>query len=257
MYGGKYLGNFLPFLNWGTHWFIDKQALSLLAEEGMVIGQDFPSLKQINYFEEFRGPDGAWLRGEYLDSNMYWNPDTDEGNAPQEALRLFKKLVVALEDKDIKIVAQEAAWLAHIVADMLWPAHQVGEVKDVKGHYWFWNIKTDWYDGLTGSLWDKHDKHSKLEFLTCVSFWGRKVPPSQIDYELVDKASKDQKIIEDYLKDKARAINSRGVYYEFINNGWSKKIKNVIDQVIFPEMVSAVATLWYLAHRLRKEHSVI
>jgi hypothetical protein len=257
MYGGKYLGRFLPFLNWGTHWFINKQALFLLEGEGIEVGEEFPSLGQINYFEEFQGPDGAWLRGEHLDSNMYWNPKTDEGNAPEEALRLFKKLIIAMEDKDSRIVAQEAAWLAHIVTDMLWPAHQVGKIQDVEGQYWFWKVKTDWYDGLTGSLWDKHDKHSKLEFLTTITFWGRRLGKSQIDHQFIAKAEKDQSLIIGYLKEKAEEIHDKELYQDFIKNGWSRGVKYTIDQEILPEMISAVATLWYLAHRLKKEQRVI
>ncbi|PIS42676.1 MAG: hypothetical protein COT24_02260 [Candidatus Kerfeldbacteria bacterium CG08_land_8_20_14_0_20_40_16] len=257
MYSGKYLGKFLPFFAWGTHWFINKEALSLLEKEGVKIGTDFPPLRLINIFEEFRGPDGAWIRGEYPDSNMSYNPDTGEGNAPREAVRLLGKLILALEEKDVYVIAQEAAWLAHVVADMLWPPHQVGHYKDFTIHYWFWKIHTDWYDGLTGALWDKNDKHSKIEFLTAFAFGGRKEKKGTLDYNLIDEAKKNYFVVENYLKSKAKAIKALHIYERFIEKGWSNEIKAEINQKLFPMMISYVATLWYLACLFKKEENLL
>lgn len=251
MYGGKYLGKFFPFIAWGTHWMINKNALGLLGEEGVDIGKEFPSLKLINIFEDFKGPDGAWIRGEYPDSNMTFNPDTEEGNAPKEAVRLLEKLVIALREKDLKVVAHEAAWLAHVVTDLLWPPHQVGHYKDYTSRFYFWKIRTDWYDGVTGSFWHKHDKHSKIEAKTTIAFWGRRIGPVSIDYSFIRKAKGNYFLVENYLKKKARRINKKKLYEKYILEGWNKEIKETIDQEIFPDMISTVATLWFLAYRLK------
>lgn len=251
MYSGKWLGKFLP-LSWGTHCYLNKRAFLLLEKEGVKFGEEFPHLKAINHFEDFNGPDGAWVRGELPTSYMVYNPNTDKGEAPREAVKYLENLFLSLKEKNLIKAAKEAAWFSHLTSDLLWPPHQVGDYQNDNLRFYFWNIKTNWVDGLTGSLWRKNDKHSKIEALTTFTLWKKKIGQSEINHLFVEKAKNDYQNIEPYLKEKAALINKRGAYEKFIKEGFSRELRKEMAIYVFPQIISTIATLWYLAYILSK-----
>lgn len=256
MFGGKYLWRILPFVSWGTHCTINRHALRLLNQGGVRVGKDFPPLSLINHFEDFQGPDGEWIRGNLPSSKMTYNPRTGDGDAPQEASRFFKKLVLSLRKRNLDTAAKDAAWLSHIVVDLLWPPHQIGRYHDRTIQFFFWKIRSNWEDGRTSAIWHREDCHTKFETLAALSVLRRKILPGSIDHAYVARARENLSSFEEYLRNKALLIREKGLYQTFIREGWGKEIRRMLDTCVFPTMISVVGTLWNLAHLLRQERRV-
>ena len=88
---------------------------------------DFPTIREILYFEGMRGPDGVKLKSPGVDEPWHF---IDLNNLSDTRLMDHindhrGSLVTAIKQKNREKMAFEAAWLAHAVTDGLTPAHQV------------------------------------------------------------------------------------------------------------------------------------
>ena len=85
---------------------------------------DFPSKKQILYFEGTRGPDGLKRKSPADDEpHSFLNPEKDDGKLFNQIDNHHYNLSVALKERDVERASFEAAWLAHFIVDGLTPAH--------------------------------------------------------------------------------------------------------------------------------------
>ena len=123
MYSGstltKYSGRVM-----GAHQKIDRIARRHLVK---LVGNkvDFPTSREILYFEGKNGPDAIKRKSPAKDELWhYYNPFDDSDTQIVEIIQdHYQQLVKELRASNRERVAFEAAWLAHAIVDGLTPAH--------------------------------------------------------------------------------------------------------------------------------------
>lgn len=264
----------------GTHQQLDQAARQFLARQ-LPRGRYFPNQKEIIHFEGSRGPDGLKRKspGEDEPSHMLiLSADTTvdgliklaQSDAPltdfPSLIQLIMdhrwNLVRALKRHDDLRAAFEAAWLAHYVTDALTPAHHfpLSDAKDelmtnkefvkifgepikgiIHGRNGLETARNNWlYWGAGGYM----TKHVAFEYGTAIitaALPRRALAPKvaktefrQVD-TLVTLLSSLQKI--DRLK----------MYDEFRAEGWTTKLALETKNMLLPEIVRAIALIWYSA----------
>lgn len=107
----------------GTHQRLDRAARAYFPRLAPK-NTDFPTYKEIVYFEGDRGPDGLKRKSPGVDEPMHFIiPDDDDGKLITMIMDHQYNLKRALKKKDRIRAAFEAAWLAHAITDGLTPAH--------------------------------------------------------------------------------------------------------------------------------------
>jgi len=263
MFGAKYLGLIFPNWNWGSHFTINRLAYQLLAQESKKkklfnLKSIFPTWNQINIYEGLNGADGLWLEGKLNSSTMHYNPINGQGEAPQGIKKNFLLLAKIISKKRNPLIivraSRRAAFLSHLIADVLNPPHHFGRYDNFMVRYWWWLIRSDWREeGIVGikkgiSLEYYHRKFEiKMLYKLIHAHFGK----SQIFYDFIKKYQADKNrnplfihnaIIEQIIK-----VYKLQIYRYFIKHNWNKKIENVLAEQIIPLMISWVATYWFLA----------
>ena len=115
-------------VDFNAHGCIDETAYEMLSGGHEFPGANFPTIEAINDFEGVEKTALNGLQGHGPDadnatyfSEHYYNPETDEGNAPKSVGEWFEKLTRGTTKP------QSAAWSAHFLADLSVPYHVNGQ----------------------------------------------------------------------------------------------------------------------------------
>lgn len=263
MFGAKYLGLIFPRVNWGAHCTINRLAYRLLEQESKKrklfnLKNIFPSWNQINIYEGLNGADGLWLEGKLNSSSMHYNPINGQGEAPQSIKKNFLLLIKIINQKKNPFntlrASRRAAYLSHLISDVLNPPHHYGRYDNFMVRYWWWLIRSDWREegiqGLKKGISLEY-YHRKFEVKTLYKLIHAPFGKVQIFYDFIKKyqAAKDNNpvFLHNSIIEQIWKVYKMQIYQQFIKHKWSKKIESLMAEQIFPLMISWVATYWFLA----------
>jgi len=209
----------------GTHQKINKKSYYLAFNS--YFQNNFPAVKLINSFSGKNGPDGDWMRKMDKDSNHYFNPINNTGDAISICIAKYKKASFHLKNKNMKNAAKEIAYMAHYAIDALSPFHHYGKpIQNVEDYEnWF----DPYYD--CGILSKKHLK-------------------AEIGFFL-------KNLIKDFLPGQIYTINNTEKFIQrFASNIFQLKIVNLYETgkkreadiltytKVIPIMISVVGSLY-------------
>jgi len=253
----------------GTHQKIDRVARRHLTDY-LDEQLPFPDIRTILHFEGLRGPDGIKLKSPGRDEPWHFidpnNPYDDDRLLV--ALREHREnLISALRQADMVRAAFEAAWLAHVVADGLTPAHHEPYEEHVQ------NIKND-----TKKVRDKiimSGKGSHREFIrNNWQHWGAKgvltthtlfeagVATTAKPLRFTHLALSTREIeklnnegFETLYLEMLDQIASLNMYAAFKRRGWTQTLARQTTQTLLPTVIRAVILAWYDAYAHAVERS--
>lgn len=251
----------------GTHQRIDLAARHVLAR-ALASSMDFPTGKEIIYFEGTRGPDGLKRKSPGEDEPSHMWTDSPDGADIKKLISNYRhNLVVALRADDHEKTAREAAWMAHMVTDGLTPAHHypLGEEKKrlmtndemmtvfgapmkglMRGRNWRETWKNNWkYWGPSGSM-AQHVSYEYGVLMLAAMIPIRKMTPK------VDIAKfREQDFDEEFLH-AVEKMKSLHIYEDFIKKGWTVNLVYKTRDQLLPMIIEMVALGWYSAYREAK-----
>ncbi len=251
MYGGRLLHKLLPNRWPGTHCGVNALAFELLEVRAE---SKFPDINSINTYEGMNGIDGLWLQNKHLPSRSTYNPQTCQGYGLEELEYQYQQLVEVWERNPEKNdLAKQMAYLSHIVADVCTPPHQHGRLIKVRKRRWlgFWQADSDWIED--------HDRHGwGHAFFELNAMWRASMKErvkSKLNGELIRRArnrkQRSNSIIKDHMMGVSRKIHKLKLHQEYMKSGWTHRVDRAMNKVVLPNIVSAVATYWYLASEQR------
>lgn len=249
MLPGKVLYQLFPRLTLGTHCTINRLAYHTLRP--LWPRRTLPRLHLINHWEGFNGVDGLWLNNRHLPSQSAYNPVTGQGNGLRELARQFRLLQQAQAKRRRRRIARRLAYVSHIIADVCTPPHQHGQIITVRQErwYWFWLLRDDWAED-NGTAYFVH-RHSAFEIMLLLSLARQPLTATTIDYGLVRRCqgqADPTPLIVDYIKTVVTSIRALNLYTEYMSLGWTDHIASAVRQQVFPNIIRAVATIWYVSY---------
>lgn len=245
----------------GTHQLIDQSARKLMMKH-LQPGQFFPTAKDILHFEGARGPDGLKRKSPDEDdpSHMF---DEDEGRQLiAQIMDHHYNLVQALRDRNEIRSAFEAAWLGHKLTDCLTPAHHfpLSEAKEelmtnkefmkifgepikgvMHGRSVPETVRNNWLYWGAGGYMSKHVAYEYgVAVIAATMRRGAMIPEvDAAEFHNVDP----QAVIAASLK----KIQAEKMYDAFRKDGWTTQLAFVTRHLLLPEIVHALALVWYSA----------
>ncbi|MCE7936614.1 hypothetical protein DYH10_02390 [Candidatus Saccharibacteria bacterium CPR2] len=262
MYSGTTLHNYSGHIL-GAHQKLDRAARKALVNLG--VRKNFPTIKQILYFEGKNGPDGVKSKGPARDEPWhFFNPlDPDDSKLILHIEDHYKNLVKQLKNQNMERSAFEAAWLAHAITDGLTPAH----------HFPYEDHLTKLRGGESHETRDTVKKkivmpgETKKEMLkNNWKMWGAKglftthglfelgiamiIAPLTLkdgfpNREDVLRAKKDG-LREVFIRS-AKEIAKLNMYDRFYKRGWTPKLAREVRKDLAPLIVKVVALAWLMA----------
>ena len=249
----------------GTHQRLDRAARAFftrLAPKGV----DFPTYREISYFEGNRGPDGLKWKSPGVDEPMHFIlPDDDDGELIKLAQNHQYNLRQALENRDRVRAAFEAAWLAHTLTDGLTPAHHfpyqeaVSELmtdkeyvtifgKPVKGIMRGDNMaqaaRNNWlYWGAEGYM----TKHIAFEYgvaLVAAPMPNKALTPVLDRAELAALKDHQQLDLSAEFYAALKKVTRLKMYDRFRQKGWNTELALDSSQILLPEIVKMITIGW-------------
>lgn len=233
----------------GDHQRIDRLAYTYLKKRLDL--SRFPSVQSILDFEGRNGPDGAKYMGE--GEEHFYDPQTDGAELLVLIHECYDELVASIAAGNTFKAARAASWLAHAIVDGLTPAHHfpyhetvnelmadtehvrdsIGKHFYIKGETMPSSIKKTWR--LTGpqGVLTSHTLFETSMALSLQQFRPR------LNLSLPPKES-----IDDIFRERARLVNTLGLYDKFIRRGPNPSMSLKIRRVVGPAMVEAVALIW-------------
>jgi len=252
----------------GAHQRIDRIARRYI--NSISDNKYFPSISEILHFEGKHGPDGIKRKSPGVNEPWHFIE-------PKEA-SLHHPLIKIIEDQLINLrqalinnnnerSAFEAAWLAHVVADGLTPAHHEPYEEHVQ------NIKND-----TKKVRDKiimSGKGSHREFIrNNWQHWGAKgvltthtlfeagVATTAKPLRFTHLALSTREIeklnnegFETLYLEMLDQIASLNMYAAFKRRGWTQTLARQTTQTLLPTVIRAVILAWYDAYAHAVERS--
>jgi len=209
----------------GTHQRINKKSYYLAFNS--YHQKNFPTLKLINSFTGRNGPDGDWMRKIDKDSNHYYNPINNTGDAISICNEKYQKALFHLTNKHMINSAKEIAYMAHYAIDALSPFHHYGKhIQNVEDYEnWF----DPYYDcGILSK------KHLKVEATFFVKNLIKEFPSGQI-YTINNT--------EKFIKRFASNIFSLKIVERYKTG--NKRDADILTYTkVIPSMISVVASLY-------------
>lgn len=226
---------------------------------------DFPSVREILYFEGMRGPDGVKLKSPGVDEPWHF---IDLNNLSDTRLMDHindhrGSLITAIKQKNREKMAFEAAWLAHAVTDGLTPAHQVpyddimnelrgaadALAKSVRskvlmpGHGSVKTfVKSNWeYWGFGGVM----TSHTLFEGGVATTIGPMRFNPQMFSNE--DIYALVKRPFNEVIMEAIYAVAELDMYNEFHKSGWSTKLARQTRRELMPIIVRTVTYAWYSA----------
>lgn len=227
----------------------------------------FPNIRQILHFEGGHGPDATKLKRHHKDAQPWHfiDPyDITDTQLQEQISRHYRRLVLALKERDDVRAAFEAAWLAHALVDGLTPAHHYpyeAELARLRGE------ERHSRKGLMGRAYVKSTtvRESLLLSLKLVGPKGlltthamfeagayaiieplqlTKARPTSAELEKVCTTGVIS-VFSEYLQEVAELH----LYDRFIAGGWTLRLNRDVRQKLAPCMARMITLAWYAASR--------
>jgi hypothetical protein len=261
MYSGTTVGNSSGNLL-GAHQRIDRIARKYL-QQLLPETVDFPSIKDILYFEGNNGPDGVKRKSPSVDEPWHYIDPKKKHDVTLVGMISdhITNLANALSEKNDERASFEAAWLAHAVVDGLTPAHHyplADKIKELFGkpHDQRLTVKeknliigTSKRDSISKN-WEYwggkgiFSSHVLFELGIATAMVGRKYPSKIDDTTLADiKLRGYEAVFNDIFEE----IVEMDTYTTFIRQGWTRKLSKVVHNELLPLIIKAVFLAWYAA----------
>lgn len=248
----------------GAHQKIDRVAHKLV-KKILPPTIDFPSSREILYFEGVNGPDGIKRKSPSKDEPWHYFDPLDPSDIELITIidNHLHNLTKALTSGNNERTAFEAAWLAHSIVDGLTPAHHYPleeKIEELWGYPKEERITIRQKALIKGT--DKRDS-----FIKNWQYWGAKgifmshflfemgiattiapmkftnmPPPNQNERIIVKKEG-----IAPLFRETALYILSLGMYEAFFKKGWTRQLARQTREELAPLIVKVVALSWYLA----------
>lgn len=245
----------------GTHQQLDQIARKVLTRY-LPKGKYFPTAKEILHFEGARGPDGLKRKSPDDDDPSHMFDDEHKEDLKRQIFDHHYNLVQALKKQDKVRAAFEAAWLAHKMTDALTPAHHfpLSEAKEelmsnkefvkifgepikgiMHGNSFTETARNNWlYWGAGGHM----SKHIAYEY--GVTIIAAALPRKTLIPQM-GRAEFQQVDPKKVLKDSLSRMDVPGMYARFRNEGWTTELALETKNTLLPEIVRAIALIWYSA----------
>lgn len=243
----------------GTHQKLDRVARSIIGRF-LSADVDFPTAKEIVYFEGMRGPDGLKRKSPGVDEPWHFIiPTNDDG----KLIKIIKdhqyNLRQALKKHDRVRAAFEAAWLAHAVTDGLTPAHHfpLSEAQDelmtekefvkifgqpikgiMRGENALQTARNNWLYWGAGGYMNKHIAFEYGVAITTTSLPRRTLNPHLSLEELKDVD------LECEFYQSLRKIDQLKMYERFRQDGWNTELAIEVTDILLPEIVKIIILAW-------------
>lgn len=246
----------------GTHQRLDRAARKTLTPL-LKQSEYFPSTKEILHFEGRRGPDGLKLKSIGVDEPEHFIiPNSESYQLLDDIKDRYFNLSRALKQKNNTRAAFEAAWLAHLIADGLTPAHHVPfheTVDEMMGEKEFLEIfgkpiagimrgetareaaKNNWkYWGVNGLM----SRHAAFEYgvAVIVSF----VPEKRYLPEINQSDLENFDLAQEFLTFLTE-IDKLDMYGTFAKSGWTPKLTSEVEKLLLPTIIRLIVLAWYSA----------
>lgn len=252
----------------GAHQRIDRIARRYI--NSISDNKYFPSISEILHFEGKHGPDGIKRKSPGVDEPWHFI-EPKEASLHHPLIKIIEDHIInlrqALINNNNERSAFEAAWLAHVVADGLTPAHHEPYEEHVQ------NIKND-----TKKVRDKiimSGKGSHREFIrNNWQHWGAKgvltthtlfeagVATTAKPLRFTHLALSTREIeklnnegFETLYLEMLDQIASLNMYAAFKRRGWTQTLARQTTQTLLPTVIRAVILAWYDAYAHAVERS--
>lgn len=255
----------------GVHQRINAAARQAIAP--FVAPGTFPTIRAINHFEGYNGPDGLKIKspGQHEPSHLY-NPHTDQGPIPEYIQTHYAQLVVALREQDKVRAAFEASWMAHYICDGLTPAHhfplkealaeqgadEIGPDKSfvrqkfgAKGATPVDTLQRGWRIwGGKGIL----TTHFNFEMGVASALLTRPVAAKLDEVKLV--RARQLGAIK-FFKQEAQVVASMRLYERFYEHGWTLRLAREVRTRLASQIAETIAAIWILAYLEAEEMNAL
>jgi len=245
----------------GTHQLLDKAAHKVLLKH-LPHGRFFPSSKEILQFEGARGPDGLKRKSPDEDDPSHMFGDHDGAELWQQIADHRYNLVQALKKHDRTRAAFEAAWMAHKITDSLTPAHHfpLSEAKEelmsnkefvkifgepikgiMHGRSALETARNNWLYWGAGGYMSKHVGYEYGVAVIAAALPQRAIMPhvNPEEFCLVEP----KKVLYEAIN----RLQLAAMYDQFRKDGWTVDLAMATKNQLLPEIVRAIALLWYSA----------
>lgn len=246
MLTGKFIHRIFPRLQTGSHSTINRLANRLVRRH---IDVDFPHWRHINKYEGWNGIDGLWLQNRHDTSRSTYNPVNDQGLGLQEVQQQFDGLVNAWTSEDQELKARQLAYISHVITDVCTPPHQHGKkAEDLQRRWYSFWLKDDWEESVLEK--DTHDSHFKFEMSLLYRLIWKPLRKARLNRDMVARFQRRRErsrvLLQGYMKKLSLQIRNLNLFQEFVERGWTKRVDRSMRSIVMPNIVSTVATTWYL-----------
>lgn len=248
----------------GTHQRLDRAARAWFAK--LAPDADFPSAKEIIYFEGARGPDGLKRKSPGNDEPMHFIlPDHDDGKLMKMILNHQYNLRRALKQGDRVRASFEAAWMAHAITDGLTPAHHfpyeeaVSELMSEKeyatifgqpikgimrGDNLVQTARNNWlYWGVEGLM----TKHIAFEYgvaVVAAPLRNKALIPKLSVSELRALKHPSEIDLKTEFYKSLKKVDNLKMYDRFRKQGWNAELALESKEILLPEIVKMTTIGW-------------
>lgn len=245
----------------GTHQQIDQAARKVLAKH-LPRGKYFPSIQEIRHFSGALGPDGLKRKSPDEDDPSHMFDGENGEQLVQQIMDHHYNLVQALKERNEVRAAFEAAWLAHKVVDALTPAHHfpLSEAKEelmsnkdfvkifgepikgiMHGRNMAETLRNNWLYWGAGGYFSKHMAYEYGVVVIAAMLPQRQMMPAvgKAEFQYVDAKCT--------LFDALGRVQPAKIYENFRKDGWTTELALETKNLVLPEIVRAVALIWYSA----------
>lgn len=251
----------------GVHQKLDKVARKLL--DAKMEGVDFPTIKEILYFEGSRGPDGIKKKSPGVDDPDYFIiPSKDDGKLFEIVMNHQHNLAQALKSDNRERAAFEAAWMAHALTDALTPAHHYPyrkvvdelmtdkdyktlfghEIKGImRGETLLQAARNNWLYWGAGGVMTKHIAYEYGVAYIIKPVRLERLMPKNIEASELKKVD-----LKKEFYDAVNKVDSLKMYDHFLDSGWTTQLAVETREILIPEIVRLIVLGWASSIELAK-----
>ena len=251
----------------GVHQKLDKVARKLL--DAKMEGVDFPTIKEILYFEGSRGPDGIKKKSPGVDDPDYFIiPSKDDGKLFEIVMNHQHNLAQALKSDNRERAAFEAAWMAHALTDALTPAHHYPyrkvvdelmtdkdyktlfghEIKGImRGETLLQAARNNWLYWGAGGVMTKHIAYEYGVAYIIKPVRLERLMPKNIEASELKKVD-----LKKEFYDAVNKVDSLKMYDHFLDTGWTTQLAVEPREILIPEIVRLIVLGWASSIELAK-----
>ena len=251
----------------GVHQKLDKVARKLL--DAKMEGVDFPTIKEILYFEGSRGPDGIKKKSPGVDDPDYFIiPSKDDGKLFEIVMNHQHNLAQALKSDNRERAAFEAAWMAHALTDALTPAHHYPyrkvvdelmtdkdyktlfghEIKGImRGETLLQAARNNWLYWGAGGVMTKH-----IAYEYGVAYIIKPVRLERLMPKNLEAANLKKVDLKKEFYDAVNKVDSLKMYDHFLDAGWTTQLAVETREILIPEIVRLIVLGWASSIELAK-----